>query len=81
MLNVVFGVDLDWCRRVSYRSRIEFLPPPGPELPSRLTLGGGYGWLSGSHGLVIDNLVQVQCQSNFSATLILRASYPRQPLS
>ncbi|TDL29768.1 FAD-binding domain-containing protein [Rickenella mellea] len=24
-----------------------------------LTLGGGYGWLSGAHGLVIDNLVQV----------------------
>ncbi|PFH52593.1 hypothetical protein AMATHDRAFT_46144 [Amanita thiersii Skay4041] len=24
----------------------------------RLTLGGGFGWLSGSHGLVIDNLVQ-----------------------
>ncbi|QRV92198.1 FAD-binding domain protein [Ceratobasidium sp. AG-Ba] len=23
-----------------------------------LTLGGGFGWLSGSHGLVIDNLVQ-----------------------
>jgi FAD/FMN-containing dehydrogenase len=23
-----------------------------------LTLGGGYGWLSGQHGLVIDNLVQ-----------------------
>ncbi|TDL29769.1 FAD-binding domain-containing protein [Rickenella mellea] len=25
----------------------------------RLTLGGGYGWLSAAHGLVIDNLVQV----------------------
>ncbi|EJD01265.1 FAD-binding domain-containing protein [Fomitiporia mediterranea MF3/22] len=24
----------------------------------RLTLGGGYGWLSGEHGLAIDNLVQ-----------------------
>ena len=24
-----------------------------------LSLGGGYGWLSGQHGLVIDNLVQV----------------------
>ncbi|PVF97272.1 FAD-binding domain-containing protein [Serendipita vermifera] len=24
-----------------------------------LTLGGGYGWLMGEHGLVIDNLVQV----------------------
>lgn len=25
-----------------------------------LTLGGGYGWLSGKHGLVIDNLLAVQ---------------------
>ena len=25
-----------------------------------LTLGGGYGWLSGEHGLTIDNLVAVQ---------------------
>lgn len=25
----------------------------------RLTLGGGYGWLSSEHGLVIDNLLQV----------------------
>ncbi len=25
-----------------------------------LTLGGGYGWLSGEHGLVIDNLLAVQ---------------------
>lgn len=25
-----------------------------------LTLGGGYGWLSGEHGLVIDNLLSVQ---------------------
>lgn len=25
-----------------------------------LTLGGGYGWLSGMHGLVIDNLIAVQ---------------------
>ena len=26
---------------------------------SRLSVGGGYGWLSGAHGLVIDNFVQV----------------------
>ena len=25
-----------------------------------LTLGGGYGWLSGEHGLAIDNLVAIQ---------------------
>lgn len=25
----------------------------------RLSVGGGYGWLSGSHGLVIDNTEQV----------------------
>ena len=25
-----------------------------------LTLGGGYGWLSGEHGLAIDNLVSIQ---------------------
>ena len=25
----------------------------------RLVLGGGFGWLSGAHGLAIDNLVQV----------------------
>lgn len=25
-----------------------------------LTLGGGYGWLSGEHGLVVDNLLSVQ---------------------
>lgn len=29
-----------------------------------LTVGGGYGWLSGSHGLVIDNTVQVRKPSN-----------------
>lgn len=25
-----------------------------------LLLGGGYGWLSGAFGLVLDNLVQVR---------------------
>lgn len=25
----------------------------------RLSLGGGYGWLTGEHGMVIDNIVQV----------------------
>ncbi|KAH9894367.1 FAD-binding domain-containing protein [Cubamyces lactineus] len=28
------------------------------DIPYRLTLGGGYGWLSGAHGLAVDNVVQ-----------------------
>ena len=28
-----------------------------------LLLGGGYGFLSGEHGLAIDNLVQVSCNT------------------
>jgi FAD/FMN-containing dehydrogenase len=35
-----------------------------------LTLGGGYGWLMGEHGLVIDNLVQV-CIDRMLIKLIL----------
>lgn len=31
-----------------------------PYAISRLLLGGGYGYLTGQHGLVIDNLVQVR---------------------
>jgi hypothetical protein len=27
---------------------------------SSLSLGGGYGWLTGSHGMVIDNIIQVR---------------------
>ena len=30
-----------------------------------LTLGGGYGWLSGLHGLTIDNLLSVEVVSRF----------------
>ena len=28
-----------------------------------LTLGGGYGFLTGEHGLALDNLVQVSCNT------------------
>lgn len=35
-----------------------------------LTVAGGYGWLTGQHGLVIDNLLSVL----FSGILILLAS-------
>ena len=38
---------------------------------ARLLLGGGYGWLSGEHGLVIDNLVKVLQWSTFSLALYL----------
>ena len=34
----------------------------------RLTLGGGYGYLTGEHGLALDNLVEVQFLLNLSYT-------------
>lgn len=37
-----------------------------------LTLGGGYGWLTGGHGLVIDNLIS--CEVVLASGEIVRAS-------
>ncbi|ERF76220.1 hypothetical protein EPUS_04297 [Endocarpon pusillum Z07020] len=37
-----------------------------------LTLGGGYGWLSGTHGLVIDNLIS--CEIVLASGEVVRAS-------
>ncbi|KZP07487.1 FAD-binding domain-containing protein [Athelia psychrophila] len=39
-----------------------------------LTLGGGFGWLSGSHGLVIDNLVEAQLVTADGSTKTLSSS-------
>lgn len=55
------GVDasfhLDWrwgvCKALSGHSKFLLIMP-------RLTLGGGYGYLTGLHGLVIDNLESVR---------------------
>jgi FAD binding domain len=42
-----------------------------------LTLGGGYGWLSGQYGLVIDNLVQATVViANGSAVVASPTSHP-----
>jgi FAD binding domain len=37
-----------------------------------LTLGGGYGWLSGTHGLVVDNLIS--CEVVLGSGDVVRAS-------
>jgi FAD binding domain/Berberine and berberine like len=42
-----------------------------------LTLGGGYGWLTGRHGLVIDNLIS--CQVVLASGEIVRASKDQNP--
>lgn len=42
-----------------------------------LTLGGGYGWLSGNHGLVIDNLLS--CEVVLGDGQIVRASATEYP--
>lgn len=36
----------------------------------RLALGGGYGWLSGLHGLVVDNLVEATVTTASGETLV-----------
>lgn len=43
--------------------------------PHRFTLGGGCGWLSGAHGLAIDNLVQVRTILHLCVTYF---DHPRQ---
>lgn len=42
-----------------------------------LTLGGGYGWLSGRHGLVIDNLIS--CEMVLADGSIVRSSKESNP--
>ncbi|KPI40358.1 6-hydroxy-D-nicotine oxidase [Cyphellophora attinorum] len=42
-----------------------------------LTLGGGYGWLSGQYGLVIDNLLEVELV--LASGEIIRASKTQNP--
>jgi FAD/FMN-containing dehydrogenase len=42
-----------------------------------LTLGGGYGWLSGKHGLVIDNLVE--CTMVLADGRVVRCSEEEEP--
>jgi hypothetical protein len=39
-----------------------------------LTLGGGFGWLSGSHGMVIDNLLEAQLVTADGSIKILSSS-------
>lgn len=39
-----------------------------------LTLGGGYGWLSGTHGLVVDNLLSCEVEVVLASGDIVRAS-------
>lgn len=64
----------DGCRRVRLLNCGEMWGTFDAEsLWSRLTLGGGYGWLSGEHGLAIDNLVQVR--RNISSTSASCARY------
>ena len=40
-----------------------------------LLLGGGYGYLTGQHGLVIDNLLQVRHSPYLTALQYLDKSY------
>jgi len=48
------SIDRGWRVHI-YTINVDILLTVDP----RLTLGGGFGHLSGRHGLVIDNLVQV----------------------
>lgn len=68
----------DRCRRVCTGHRVVLFLAHRSH--SRLLLGGGFGWLSPAHGLVIDNLIQVCPGSQLSSCLLSSPLIFRQPL-